>query len=128
MFMEADELGLRSPDIEEIGMRVRFTIWLKENIEIAKEDLLDKERPESRPELPFESKLAEKIIIILSEKESGKSEIATDLGHKTVSGELKKQITNLLEEGFIEMTIPEKPNSSKQKYRLTKKGKDLLDN
>ena len=27
---------------------------------------------------------------------------------------------------LIEMTIPEKPSSSKQKYRLTAKGKDFL--
>jgi hypothetical protein len=28
--------------------------------------------------------------------------------------------------GMIEMTIPGKPTSSKQKYRMTKKGQDLL--
>ena len=32
-----------------------------------------------------------------------------------------------LEAELIEMTIPDKPKSSKQKYRLTDKGKALLD-
>lgn len=32
----------------------------------------------------------------------------------------------LLEVGWLEMTIPEKPRSSKQKYRLTEKGRQVL--
>jgi predicted transcriptional regulator len=33
----------------------------------------------------------------------------------------------LLEAGLVEMTIPAKPTSSKQKYRLTIKGRQLLE-
>ncbi|KAF0218352.1 MAG: putative transcriptional [Geobacteraceae bacterium] len=36
-------------------------------------------------------------------------------------------LTPLLEEGLLEMTIPEKPTSSKQRYRLTAKGKAALE-
>jgi ATP-dependent DNA helicase RecG len=32
----------------------------------------------------------------------------------------------LLDAGFIEMAIPDKPTSSKQKYRLTEAGKQIL--
>ena len=39
----------------------------------------------------------------------------------------RKYIHPLLEPGILELTIPEKPNSQNQKYRLTAKGIALKD-
>lgn len=38
----------------------------------------------------------------------------------------RKYIHPLLETGILELTIPEKPNSQNQKYRLTAKGLGIL--
>jgi len=69
--------------------------------------------------------LADRILVLLGKTELGKSELAAKLGHKTVSGAIHRQIRNLVDEGFVEMTIPDKPSSRLQRYRLTELGKRL---
>ncbi|MCK4649250.1 hypothetical protein KAT51_06985 [bacterium] len=135
---EGKPLVLPEPQIVEIGMRVRFIVPLGEQIKIKaqvkKIGNQDTSRPELRPELRPESqiesllgsKLATRVVLLLKESEAGKAQLAAKLGHKTVSGELKKQIKRLLELKLIEMTIPKKPNSRLQKYRLTEKGLERI--
>ncbi|MFH1778209.1 MAG: Fic family protein [Candidatus Omnitrophota bacterium] len=50
------------------------------------------------------------------------SVLSKRLGQKRVSGQLKIILKKLLAGSLVEFTIPDKPNSRLQKYRLTKKG------
>ena len=84
-------------------------------------------RLESRLESRLGSALAAKVVLAIREHPLGKASIAPILGHKTVSGELHKQIKRLVDADYIEPTIPNKPNSPLQKYRLTEKGRRLLE-
>lgn len=54
------------------------------------------------------------------------SHISKELGQRQVSGQLKNVLKKLVSDSLVEFTIPDKPNSRLQKYRLTKKGKDRL--
>ena len=77
--------------------------------------------PESPP-----GDLKSKVINLLTEGPLSKSELSKKLGHKEVSGQLNKVVRNLMADRMIEYTLPEKPTSSQQKYRLTDKGRTEL--
>ena len=125
MFREAEALSLPQPKIIEVWMRVRFIVYLAEIIEIETTVPLTAE-VESWLKLRLKSQFTAKVLILLTRGEASKAEIAFGLGHKTVSGELHKQVRKLLEPDYIEMTIPDKTRSSKQRCRLTAKGKAFL--
>ena len=48
------------------------------------------------------------------------------MGYSTRTGNFKKALTRLLALGRLEMTIPRKPRSSKQRYRITALGRKVL--
>ncbi|MCK5843729.1 MAG: hypothetical protein KAG97_03410, partial [Victivallales bacterium] len=69
-----------------------------------------------------------KVLSALLKGDLAKSELAMAIGQKTASGKLHQRVREMLDGDFIEYTMPEKPNSRLQKYRLTEKGKALLAN
>jgi ATP-dependent DNA helicase RecG len=74
--------------------------------------------PESKPESGPESQLARSVLLALEQGPLGKAAIADALGHRSISASLNRTIRGLMAEGRVAPTIPEKPNSRLQKYRL----------
>lgn len=124
IFAEAQELGLKEPKIEEIGMRLRFTVYLAKPHQIQTQTT---EQVEAQVEVQVEAQVELRILQACAETPLSSAEIATTLGHKTLSGNVRRALPALREAGLLEYTIPGKPNSRLQKYRLTEKGKQVLE-
>ena len=71
--------------------------------------------------------MANKIFSLLYFGEKSKSELSERVGVTTGANSLKKALRQLLDEKLIVYTLPDKPTSRLQKYRLTPKGKEVLD-
>ena len=111
--------GLREP---EFAQRDGFvtTIWRASRPE---------SRPESQPESQAESawdSLEGRLLTLLSTGPKSKAQLSDALGHKGISGQLNKVIRMLLADQHAEYTLPDKPNSRLQQYRLTDKGAAYL--
>ena len=66
-------------------------------------------------------------LLAVLEGEMSRRELQEALGLKHDEHFRLAYLTPALDAGLVERTIPDKPRSSKQKYRLTKKGRRLLD-
>lgn len=110
---------MREPEFKIDGGFFILTVWRKQ----AKKQ--PKWQPESQPESRPES-LGDRVQLLLNTGALSKSELSERLGQKEVSGQLNRVVRKPLDDKHIELTIPDKPKSRLQKYRLTKKGMDYL--
>jgi Fic family protein len=82
-----------------------------------------------QPGEQVDEQLSEQVVRILKacvRKARTKAELLKSAGLANAYLNYKRHIQPLLGSGLIEMTIPEKPQSRLQKYKLTKKGRNLL--
>lgn len=119
---EAEALGLPDLQMEEIGMRVRVTVRLAEqiNIQSPSPELKDQARTKSGPSRDqvniLRNCLEEKPIV----------DLMALWGRKNRTKFRDQVLKPLMAMGLIELTIPDKPRSPKQRYRLTALGKEFL--
>lgn len=121
--------GLQMPVFEPNGF-FRAVFYRSPEFALKEAGRQPESRPESQPEWRPESQpesLDRRVLALLRSQALGKSEISALLGQKEVSGQLNKVIRALMGRGLIEYTLPDKPRSRLQKYRLTEKGKKELE-
>ena len=68
------------------------------------------------------------VLKALKPKSLSRKEIFDAIGMKNDFRAFKRNVEPLLNDGLIEMTVPDKPSSKLQKYRLTEKGKSAIKN
>ena len=116
MIRRCRDASLPEPEFTDTS-GFKTTIWrgkLPEQIKV---------QPESLP-----GDLKSKVLNILADSPMSRSELSKKLGQKEVSGQLKKVFQDLLTDEMIEYTLPETPRSTRQKFRLTDKGRTELSN
>ncbi|MCZ0867152.1 helix-turn-helix domain-containing protein [Dasania sp. GY-19] len=132
MFNEAKELGLPEPVIEEIAMRVRVTVWLANAIPVPMPKKGARAQSGAQSGAQSDQPLQTQSLTIcrmLEDAPLAANELLLLLGLNSKTGAFKRAIKELMEKSLIEYTIPDKPNSRLQKYRLTEQGlQSLKDN
>ncbi len=82
---------------------------------------LESARLESRPE-----SLRTRVLGLLGGGPLSKADLSGRLGQKQASGQLHEVVSRLVADRLIEYTVPAKPRSRLQKYRLTESGRAAL--
>jgi len=115
-------------------MRLRFTVWLAKPHRIetgAKRHRLGLESVspiQSPTQSPTQSDSPiEQLLLALDAGPLSSGELRSHLKLKHRPTFRENYLHPALAEGYIEMTIPEKPNSRLQKYRLSEKGRLALE-
>lgn len=116
MIRRCRDAGLQEPEFTDSG-GFKTTIWRGKSPEQITV------QPETR-----QGNLKSKVLNLLAEEPLSRSELSKKLGQKKASGQLYNIVRDLRDEQMIEYTLPEKPTSRHQKYRLTDKGRIELAN
>ena len=127
LFKYARVFGGQDPILNEESI-FRVTVMLPPASQTATSRQPDSEA-DSGAESEAESEAGspeQRLLAALSAGALGKAELASRLGLPAVSGALNRRVRRLLDAELIEYTLPDKPNSRLQQYRLTAAGRTHL--
>jgi ATP-dependent DNA helicase RecG len=128
---EAEALGLPDLQMEEIGMRVRVTVFLVEQIAASKSveqvEAHDEAHNEAHDEAHEAMTEVEQVIMTACDQSPQSTpDLLRMLGYKSRTGNFKRALSRLLGIGLLEMTNPQKPRARNQRCRSTHLGEEVL--
>ncbi|HRW92401.1 MAG TPA: helix-turn-helix domain-containing protein [Thermotogota bacterium] len=112
IFQQAEELGLPEPQIREMGLRFRLSVFFTAKT------------PHVREQVPVQvTEQVAKLLGFLEEKPLATGELMEYLGLKHRPTFRENYLEPARKMGLVQMTQPGSPRSPTQKYTLTQKGK-----
>jgi predicted HTH transcriptional regulator len=122
VFEQTAEAGLPTPLIEEIVDRVRFTVFVIPHgaAAIARHDYHGSDAG---------SHVGRYDVAMLNAAADGpvhRNDLLAAAGLKPLAQNYARHVAPLVDGGLLEMTVPDKPRSKAQRYRLTDTGRALL--
>ncbi|MDI9571043.1 MAG: hypothetical protein QM278_10055 [Pseudomonadota bacterium] len=72
------------------------------------------------------SEIEQRILHACSDAPQTTPELLALLGYESRTGNFKKALSRLMDLAYLEMTIPDRPRSKNQKYRLADAGRQVL--
>ena len=129
IFAEAAAQGLPEPSVTEIATGVRLSVFLAKEITVVhtQEPLAHTDEQVSEQVGEQVSKQVTALLRYCAEQPRSKQELLAALQLRNAYMNYKRHIVPLLEQGLLALTLPDKPNSRLQRYRLTPQGRALLE-
>ena len=136
IFAEAAAQGLPTPQVTEIATGVRVTVVLEtpHTVDAAAAGnpplAHTHEQVSEQVSAQVDAQVSAQVIPLLQHCASAprsKQELLAALQLSNAYLNYKRHIVPLLEHGWLALTIPDKPNSRLQRYRLTPEGRALLE-
>ena len=123
------EQGLKSPEYFADNVDFKAIVWRKRSVSDGLQSGLkigQSHRPEIGQSQSLRQTVDTKILSALAHGESSRKQLSVVLGVSIQAGWFKKTLQRMLEDGLVEYSIPDKPQSRLQKYRLTEKAVVLM--
>jgi hypothetical protein len=113
------------------ALRLRFVVGLGTSVPVTLSDSKGQAQAGAQEpaqvEAQDQAQVDHQILTACVEKPLSSAEVAAALGHRQLSGNLRKALPRLRQAGLLAFTVPDHPKSRMQKYRLTDKGRQWID-